>query len=151
MFYVNSASAGPTYLNIEIPKECGKKHTLLTAHHCPLQRAINAKNKNKNTTLVFKCVGGGNNRSVTSFVTPECGLVTVSTFKRFDGELFDGPEWRHFAEVTTKNVKCKWCGSSGDSKYRKRSNTFDMLAGEPGVTITTKYRKRGNGWISNYN
>jgi hypothetical protein len=131
MFYVNSASAGPTWLNIEIPIQCGKPHTLLTAHHCPLKRAPNAGDSKKNTTLVFKCVGGGNNRAVTSFKTPKCGRVTVTTFKRHD--LFRG--WIHYAEVTTKNAACKWCGRSGDSTRRKRSNTFDMLACKPGVKI----------------
>jgi hypothetical protein len=138
MFYVNSASAGPTYLNIEIPKECGKKHTLLTAHHCPLQRAIKAKDKNKNTTLVFKCVGGGNNRAVTSFKTPKCGRVTVTTFRK---HLFT-TGWNHYADVTTKNAACRWCGSRGSSKtYDRTNNTFNIVTCLPG--FKTAYHRAG--------
>jgi hypothetical protein len=129
MFYVASASAGPTYLNMEIPKECGKAHTLLTAHHCPLDRAEDVGNKDRNTTLVFKCVGGGNGRAVTSFKTPKCGRVTVTTFRRMG--LFY--HWVHYAEVTTTNAACKWCGGRGDSTTRKRKNTFDMKVCKPGA------------------
>jgi hypothetical protein len=127
MFYVASASAGPTYLNIEIPITCGKPHKLLSNQHCPLQRAINGNIQARNTTLVFKCVGGKTSLPVASFKTRKCGVVSVTV----DSKLKNHYRWTRYAQVTTKNAACKRC-SKGISAIESQKVTFDIKVIDPG-------------------
>jgi hypothetical protein len=110
MFYVNSASAGPTYINIIIPKDCGK-YSVMGHQHCPRKRTETSTTRAD--VLVFPCVGGGNGRSVTSVKTASCGRVTVTTFS---------PKYyKHFAEITTNNGLCVECLLSNG-----KTNTYNI-------------------------
>jgi hypothetical protein len=101
MFYVSSASAGPTYVNIKVPTECGtwehKGH-----QHCPFYNGGGVGGK----TAAFRCVGGGNGKSTTTIKTQHCGQVTVATsfYKQ-----------SHGARVV---------GTGNARKIRGRNNTF---------------------------
>ena len=78
MFYVNSASAGPTYVNIKIPKECGKwKYDSSVSHHC----AGTGKGKyvKAGTKGAFKCVGGGNGKGNLMIEMANCPTVIWGT------------------------------------------------------------------------
>jgi hypothetical protein len=59
MFYVPSASAGATYLKVEVPKECGTAKVLTDPQHCMIRGPSISKAVNP---TCFKCVGGGNGK-----------------------------------------------------------------------------------------
>jgi hypothetical protein len=74
IFYVASASAANTYVNIKVPTECGTwKH--IAHNHCPFYNGGGVGGK----TAAFRCVGGGNGKSTTTIKTQHCGQVTVLT------------------------------------------------------------------------
>jgi hypothetical protein len=55
MFYVSSASAGPTYLNVRVAPECGKWGVSPGAQHC---RVRGSSVGMPGGTAYFKCEGG---------------------------------------------------------------------------------------------
>ena len=78
MFYVGSASAGPTYLNVKMPQECGFWKVAPGAQHCIVRGPSNGK-AGKDTA--FKCVGGGNGKGGVGINTQHCGQIIFSTYK----------------------------------------------------------------------
>jgi hypothetical protein len=76
MFYVAPASAGPTYINIEVPKECGAWENAGGAHHC---WALNTNHGKAGKRASFKCSGkAGNGKGVFVITTGSCGMVVFS-------------------------------------------------------------------------
>jgi hypothetical protein len=78
MLYVAPAIAGPTYVNITIPKKCGEwKYDSSVSHHC----AGTGKGKyvKAGTKGAFKCVGGGNGKGNLTIVLANCPRATWST------------------------------------------------------------------------
>jgi hypothetical protein len=75
MFYVASASAGPTYLNVEMPKECGTWKVSPGAQHC----SVRGPSSGKGGKMYFKCVGGGNGKGGVGIDTKNCGRIIFST------------------------------------------------------------------------
>jgi hypothetical protein len=75
MFYVASASAGPTYLNVKMPKECGTWELGPNAHYCSV-RGPSSGEAGVNTS--FKCVGGGNGKGIAVLDTAHCGRIVFA-------------------------------------------------------------------------
>jgi hypothetical protein len=104
MFYVNSASAGPTYVNIKIPKECGKwKYDSSVSHHC----AGTGKGKyvKAGTKGAFKCVGGGNGKGNLTIVLANCPRVAWSTENNRDANQ----RVEHKFYLLEGNAGQAWC------------------------------------------
>jgi hypothetical protein len=75
MFYVAPASAGPLYLNVEVPKKCGAWKLGPNAHYCSV-RGPSSGNGGK---VDFKCVGGGNGKGTAVVDTKNCGVIAFGT------------------------------------------------------------------------
>jgi hypothetical protein len=78
MLYVAPAIAGPTYVNITIPKKCGEwKYDSSVSHHC----AGTGKGKyvKAGTKGAFKCVGGGNGKGNLMIEMANCPTVIWGT------------------------------------------------------------------------
>jgi hypothetical protein len=69
--------AGPTYLNISIPTECGN-WKVLNHNHCPPTQ----KHKGKGGEANARCVGGGNGRSTFAVGTQNCGNCLVGVHNK---------------------------------------------------------------------
>jgi hypothetical protein len=79
MFYGASASAGPTYLHVEMPKKCGTWKVSLGPQHCSV-RGSSSGNRGKD--VAFKCVGGDNGKGGIGIDTQSCGTIIFSTANR---------------------------------------------------------------------
>jgi hypothetical protein len=88
MFYVASASAGPTYLNVEVPKACGF-WKVVRHKHCSVRGGADGLGGQ----VRFKCVGRGNRMGTAEVQTKNCGHIAFITAvkerspHRGDGEL----------------------------------------------------------------
>ena len=124
MFYVSSASARinntTARLSITLPDGCGAYETM-TNHHCPLTGSgKDSSNKRNNTTnLIFDCIGGDNNRSVTSIMTQYCGRYTMTTFST---RVKDRNYVDHFADVSHGAHQRRNPGEP------RRTHTYDQAA-----------------------
>jgi hypothetical protein len=108
-FYVASASAGvnaTTSLYVDVPWGCGV-YTPMTNHHCPLIWSGASSWNNGHDTLEFDCTGGGNNRSVTSVMTKNCGRLTMTTFMN-EVSGYQRPI-QHFAALSYGKGVCSTC------------------------------------------
>jgi hypothetical protein len=76
MFYVASANAGPTYVNVEVPKECGTWKVLTYPQHCMISGPSSGK---AGKATIIKCVGGGNGKGGVGIETQRCGVIILST------------------------------------------------------------------------
>jgi hypothetical protein len=73
MFYVASASAGPTYINVDMPKECGTWKVLpSTSHYCSVRGPASGK---AGVDTSFKCWGGGNGKGGMALEAQHCGIL----------------------------------------------------------------------------
>jgi hypothetical protein len=99
MFYVASASAGPTYLNVEMPKECGTWKVSPGTQHCSVRGPASGK---AGVDTAFKCWGGGNGKGGVGLDTQHCGRI------RFSHEQQGaGPASRHSIRVTIGKARCR--------------------------------------------
>jgi hypothetical protein len=116
MFYVASAAAQingtSAHLYVALPHGCGA-YERMSNKHCPLLDSRSIGYPKGHDTIVFKCKGGGDDRSVTSIMTQYCGRFTMTTFA-----TWDGPWVKHFADV-----------SYGSHKSR-RSENYDYTKGK---------------------
>ena len=86
MFYVASASAGPTYLNVEMPKECGTWKVSPGAQHCSVRGPSSGK---AGVDTSFKCVGGGNGKGGVGINTQHCPQTIFSHHVYMDTSLIN--------------------------------------------------------------
>ena len=78
LFFVPSASAGPTYVNIEIPKKCGAwNYKPSSSHHCA--GTGRGKRVKAGTNGTFKCVGGDNGKGNLVIEMFNCPTVVFRT------------------------------------------------------------------------
>jgi hypothetical protein len=73
MFYVSSASAGPTYINIKMSKECGAWENAGNAHHC---WALNTNKGKAGKRASFKCSRGAD--GVFAIKSENCPMAVIS-------------------------------------------------------------------------
>jgi hypothetical protein len=74
MFYVASASAGPTYISLYVPLKCGT-WKFAGHQHCPPNGKASGK---AGSYAHMRCVGGNNGKS-TATIRSSCSQVTIST------------------------------------------------------------------------
>jgi hypothetical protein len=100
MFYVASASAGPTYINVDMPKECGTWKVLpATSHHCSVRGPASGK---AGVDTAFKCWGGGNGKGGMALDAQHCGILY------FSHEVWTTIEsTQHTVQVTTGSAICR--------------------------------------------
>jgi hypothetical protein len=106
MFYVSSASAGPTYLNVSVASECGTWEVSPGAQHCRVRGPSSGKSSD---TAYFKCVGGGNGKGGVGIDTQSCGRIIFSHHRRETGSAGGT---KHSIRVTTGVAMCTVTRSS---------------------------------------
>jgi hypothetical protein len=123
MFYVAPASAGPTYINIEMPKECGAWKNAGNAHHC---WALNTNHGKAGKRASFKCSGNaGNGKGVFAITTDSCGMI-----------VFAHRSWltptSHTIVVTKGSAEClethEFSGGRGCSQTEQNTLRFQVCA-----------------------
>jgi hypothetical protein len=82
MFYVASASAGPTDINVEMPKECGTWNVPSGDRMCRLRGPASGK---AGVDVAFKCWGGGHGSGAVILDTQHCSRLV---FKHHSNILF---------------------------------------------------------------
>jgi hypothetical protein len=131
-FYVASASAGvnaTTRLFVDVPWGCGV-HTPMTNHHCPLVWSEGSSWNSGHDTLAFDCTGGGNNRSVTSVMTKNCGRLTMTTFMN----EVSGTGWvsiDHYADLAYGKGVCSTCKNQPVSSKKGGTAVFKIKIKPP--------------------
>jgi hypothetical protein len=129
MFYVASASAGPTYLNVEMPKECGTWKVSPGAQHCSVRGPASGK---AGVDTAFKCWGGGNGKGGVGIDTQHCGRVIFSHHVAGVGQI------RHSVRVTTGTAQCTMSRRTHQQKRGKcvdsPQNTLTLEVCRPIVT-----------------
>jgi hypothetical protein len=125
MFYVASASAGPTYLNVEMPKECGTWEVSPGAQHCSVRGPASGK---AGVDAAFKCRGGGNGKGGVGIDTQHCGRIIFS-HHRFEYAL-GGTS--HNIRVTTGKASCIHSSNMKNGCVSSDSNTLTLHVCEPG-------------------
>jgi hypothetical protein len=118
MFYVASANAGPTYINVEVPKVCGAwKYNASRSHHCA--GTGKGKDVSAGTKGTFRCVGGGNGRGNLMIEMENCPtviwrthsygvLTTMHDVKLIKGDARRGKSGQysfHLSADNTENTK----------------------------------------------
>ena len=101
MFYVGSASAGPTYISLYVPLKCGT-WKFVGHQHCPPKGKASGK---AGSTAHMRCVGGDNGKS-TATIRSSCSQVTIAT------DNSNG----HSARVTQGNATLM--ESNGDNTFQ---------------------------------
>ena len=77
MFYVAPASAGPTYVNVKIPPQCGTwTYMPAKSRNCAV---IGDGKKVKARKASFKCDGGGNGKETIVIYFLQCDTLKMST------------------------------------------------------------------------
>jgi hypothetical protein len=102
MFYVSSASAGPTYLNVRVAPECGTWEVSPGAQHCRVRGPSSGKSGG---TAYFKCVGGGNGKGGVGIDTQSCGRTIFSHHITKTNGLPGAPS-KHSIRVTKGVAMC---------------------------------------------
>jgi hypothetical protein len=118
MLFGPIASAGPTYVNVEIPKECGTwKYNASRSHHCAGTGRGSLVKAGRNGS--FKCVGGGNGRGNLMIEMSSCPTVVFNTaYVNMMGIV------RHRVTTSSRKVVC----ISG-CKIKNQINPRDLLPG----------------------
>jgi hypothetical protein len=117
MFYVAPASAGPTYVNIVIPTECGAwNYNAAGSHHCA--GTGNGKRVKAGRNGSFKCVGGGNGRGNLVIEMSSCPTVVFDTFKKGSGWATS-----HYVSTKSRTVVCR----SGCPTKRGKISIIDAM------------------------
>jgi hypothetical protein len=111
MFFVPSVSAGPTYVNIEIPEECGGwKYNASRSHHCAgTGRGSRVKAGRDGS---FKCGGGGNGYGNIMVEMDNCPTIILSTWN--DNRQWNSVMTFHRTTHVEGRVNCyRNCAESG--------------------------------------
>jgi hypothetical protein len=136
MFYVASANAGPTYVNIKIPKVCGAwKYNASRSQHCA--GTGNGNDVPAGTKGTFRCVGGVNGVRYLSIEMANCNEVTWRTrYQPNDRRKF------HWVQILAGRATCSDCDKG--LPWRNTKN-WRLLPSKPKECWRGIYRRNG-GW-----
>jgi hypothetical protein len=131
-FYVASASAGmgTTRLFVDVPLGCGVI-TPMSNHHCPLAWSERSTSNQYHDTLAFDCTGGGDNRSVTSVMTKNCGRLTMTTFMNEVSGTGPDAIIHHYADLAYGKGVCSTCKDQPVSSKKGRFAIFKIKIKPP--------------------
>jgi hypothetical protein len=125
MFYVSSASAGPTYINIKMSKECGAWENAGNAHHC---WALNTNKGKAGKRASFKCSRGAD--GVFAIKSENCPMAVISHTSHAKGR--------------DVHVKKGWCkGRERGCRYIGDNNTIGLWLCHPDEYDKSKCYKQG--------
>jgi hypothetical protein len=123
MFYVASASAGPTYVNIKIPKECGTWKKIITnSHNCAAGPVVSGVGG----TAKFICGDGGDGKGKLMIQTQgKCGSVRLAIKQEWDPQI---EQYNHGVRlVSGKGLCVRGCGNHGVNGPAGKGITSDWV------------------------
>jgi hypothetical protein len=146
MFYVSSASAQingtSAALYVELPDGCGA-YERMSNKHCPLIENKASVWIKGHDTLIFKCKGGGDHRSVTSIMTQYCGRFTMTTFATWEHDYV-----KHFADVSYGSHKSRRSAQHEYATSKGSNATFKITL--KNTTNKGTRAKNLSNWCSNH-